>query len=71
MENLCIAEDISSESNDIFKLEYKGQLIKDNVKFKAFKKEKIKKYGSNAKLYHCKNENLYFYVPTKKNNFFI
>jgi len=70
MENLCIAEDISSESNDIFKLEYKGQLIKDNAKFKAFKKEKIKKYGSNAKLYHCKNENLYFYVPTKKNNFF-
>jgi len=70
MENLSIIDNISAGSNDIFKLDYKGQLIKDNKKFKTFKKEKIKKYGSNAKLYFCKDENLYFYAPTKNNNFF-
>ena len=70
MENLNVIENISVESNDIFKLDYKGQLLKDNIKFKAFKNEKKKKYGSNAKLYYCKNENAYFYARTINNSFF-
>ena len=37
MENLNVIENLSHESNDIFKLDYKGQLLKDNVKFKTFK----------------------------------
>ena len=70
MENLCATENISAESKDIFKLDYKGQLLKENSKFQSFKNEKLKKYGSNAKLYHCQNENSYFYAPTINNCYF-
>ena len=57
-------------SNEIFILDYKGQLLKNNKKFDSWKKEQLKKYGSNAKLYKCKQDNGYFYSPTKNNKYF-
>ena len=68
MENNSIIENYSEQSNDTFKIDYKGQLLKDNKKFQIFKKEQQKKYGSNAKLYHCKNEEVYFYASSKNNS---
>ena len=68
MENISIIENYSDKSNDVFKVDYKGQLLKDNIKFQTFKKEQQKKYGSNAKLYYCKEEEVYFYASSKNNS---
>ena len=68
MENLTLAENYSEQSNDIFKVDYKGQLTKDNLRFKTFKKEQQKKYGNNAKLYYCKKDEVYFYASSKNNS---
>ena len=68
MENLSMIENYSEQSNEFFKVDYKGQLLKDNIRFQTFKKEQQKKYGSNAKLYYSKNEEVYFYAPSKNNS---
>ena len=56
--------------SEIFRSDYEGQLLKNNKKFEEWKKEQLTKYGSNAKLYKCKNDNGYFYSPTENNKYF-
>ena len=46
---------------DIFKSDYKYQKLNNNIKFKKWKKEMLKKYGIEAKLFYCKKDNIYFY----------
>ena len=59
-------------SENIFKLDYKDQSLKSNSLFNAWKNKMLLKYGRDAKLFKCKNENLFFYVPYQeyKNKFF-
>ena len=58
------------KSNEIFQLDYKGQSLKNNKKFEEWQKEQLARYGSNAKLYKCIQDNGYFYSPTKNNKYF-
>jgi len=48
--------------NKYFKLDFPGQTIKGNKNFKEFKNLKLKELGKDAKLFHCKRDNIYFYV---------
>ena len=45
-----------------FKLDFAEQTIKGNRKFEEFKKQRLNELGKDAKLFYCKNENIYFYV---------
>ena len=63
--NLIEKVDINSEN--IFKFDYEGQSLKDNNNFKLWKTKMLNIYGNNAILYKCKKDNIYFYVPIKKN----
>ena len=62
----------SKYSENIFKLDYKGQSLKSNSFFNTWKNKMLLKYGRDAKLFKCKSENLFFYVPYQeyKNKFF-
>ena len=56
----------NSEIRDkYFKMDYFGQLLKGNNKFNEFKKQKLLKYGNDAKLFKCKFDNIYFYISNK------
>jgi len=48
--------------NLYFKLDFPEQNLKGNRKFEEFKNKKLKEYGKDAKLFFCKNDNIYFYV---------
>ena len=48
--------------NLYFKLDFPEQKLKGNRKFEEFKNRKLKEYGKDAKLFFCKNDNIYFYV---------
>ena len=48
--------------NKYFQLDFSKQTIKGNRKFEEFKKQKLNELGKDAKLFHCKNDNIYFYV---------
>ena len=50
------------ESNNIFKLEYKGQLLKNNARYQTWKQSMIKKYGENPKQFKCLEDNILFYT---------
>ena len=50
---------------EYFKLDYFGQLLEGNNNFNEFKKQKLLKFGDDAKLFKCKFDNLYFYVSNK------
>ena len=63
--NLTEKEDINPPN--IFKLDYEGQSLKDNIKFELWKTKMLNKYGNNAKLYKCKIDNIYFYSSIKNN----
>ena len=52
----------SNYSENIFKLDYKGQSLKSNLIFDSWKNKMLLKYGRDAKLFKCKEENLYFYT---------
>ena len=59
-------------SENIFKLDYKDQSLKSNSLFNTWKNKMLLKYGRDAKLFKCKSENLFFYIPYQeyKNKFF-
>ena len=46
---------------NVFKPEYEGQKIKDNINFIKFKTSNLKKYGQKAKIFYCKKDKIYFY----------
>ena len=74
MENeieLCLTKNNEEIAEDFFKPDYKGQSLNSNKKFCIWKNKMIKIYGSDAKLYRCKNDDIYFYAPKKIDNYFI
>ena len=46
---------------DIFKPEYAGQKIKNNINFIKYRESILKKYGKNARIFYCKENKIYFY----------
>ena len=57
-----INDKMISKSENAFKIEYIGQTLKINAKFRDWKNKMLIKYGNNAKLFHCKYDNIYFYT---------
>ena len=51
--------------NDYFQLDFEREEFKGNRKFEEFKKKKLNELGKDAKLFHCKNDNVLFYVCKK------
>ena len=58
---------VNINSENIFKIDYEGQSLKDNKNFKLWKIKMLNIYDNNAKLYKCKNDNIYFYEPIRNN----
>jgi len=56
-----ISENNEINTENIFKLDFKGQSLKSNKKFEAWKEKMRLKISKNAILYNCKEDNLYFY----------
>ena len=56
-----------NESNldNIFKLEFKDQNYKNNLKFISWRDSMIRKFGRNAKLFKCILDNILFYTTNK------
>ena len=54
--------------DNIFRTEYENQNIHNFKAFKNWKISNIKKYGKDAKLFHCLNDKIYFYAPYYKCN---
>ena len=54
------------DMNDYFQLDFAEQTIKGNRKFEEFKKQRLNELGKDAKLFHCKNDNIYFYISKKE-----
>ena len=49
------------KTDNMFKLDYKGQSLKDNSRFNSWKKRMLQIYGNDAKLFKCSYDNVYFY----------
>ena len=64
---LAIEEEDNNEKNIkfIYKLDYKGQSI-NNSEFKKWKEDMLEKYGKDAKLFKCKDDNILFYITNKE-----
>ena len=55
--------DINSKVSDIvFIPDYVGQSINNNISFLNWKESMLKKYGSNAKLFKCLKDNIFYYT---------
>jgi hypothetical protein len=54
------------DMNDYFQLDFAKEDLKGNRKFEEFKKQRLDELGKDAKLFHCKNDNIYFYVNKKE-----
>ena len=52
--------------DNIFRLEYKDQNIYNTPAFKNWQNSQFRKYGENAKLFQCLDDNIYFYVSKKE-----
>ena len=50
---------ITNDVTYIFRPDYEGQNLKNNLNFKKFK-ESIIKYGNNSKIFYCKIDKIYF-----------
>jgi len=56
----------SSENEDnIFISEYQGQSLKNNINYKNWENSMFVKYGKDAKLFHCQEDKIYYYVSNK------
>ena len=49
------------KADNIFKLDYNGQSLKNNLKFNSWKDIILQKYGNDAKLFKCSYDGIYFY----------
>ena len=65
--NCLIIEEDNDEQNlkSCYKLDYKGQSI-NSEEFKKWKKDMLEKYGKDAKLFKCKDDNILFYITNKE-----
>jgi len=54
----------SSELNldKIFKLDYAGQKLDNNIEFQKWKQSILIKYDKDAKLFRCIEDNILFYI---------
>ena len=52
--------------NNYFQLDFSEQTLKGNRKFEEFKKQRLNELGKDSKLFHCKHDNIYFYVRKKE-----
>ena len=57
-----IKEDLININSNYFKLDFPNQKIENIPLFEKFKKQKLKELGNDSKLFHCKIDNIYFYV---------
>ena len=55
--------------DNIFKVDYSEQKMDINLEFLKWKESMLEKYGSNAKLFHCIKDKIYFYVSKKECNY--
>ena len=64
MENDILSENQQNliDISQYFKLDFPEQQFEGNRKFEEFKKQKLKELGKDAKIFYCKNDNIYFYV---------
>ena len=53
-------------SDNIFGFEYKGQKGKNNQIYRKWENSMFEKYGNDAKLFYCKNDDIFFYVSNKE-----
>ena len=54
------------DSDNIFSFEYKGQKGKNNQIYRKWENSMFEKYGNDAKLFYCKNDDIFFYVSNKE-----
>ena len=55
---------------DYFKMDFPKQKLDGNRQYEEYKKLKLNELGKDAKLLHCKKDNIYFYISKEecKNN---
>ena len=51
---------LDGNEDKYFKLDFPEQKLEGNKKFEEFKKRKLEEYGSDAKLFKCKYDNIYY-----------
>ena len=56
----------SENKDNIFTSEYKGQSIKNNINYKNWENSMLEKYGKDAKLFHCQEDDILYYVSNKE-----
>ena len=57
--------DSSENEDNIFSSEYQGQSLKNNINYKNWENSMFVKYGKDAKLFHCQEDKIYYYVSNK------
>ena len=57
-----IYEDNLISNENMFKIEYKGQSLKNNQKFLNWKNMIFEKYKESAKLFYCDKDKIFFYT---------
>ena len=65
MENNNLNENNLLEKENIFIPDYFNQNIQNNNKFKTWENLMLQKYGSNARLFKCTVDKIYFYISDK------
>jgi len=65
MENDTRLDSLTNEDDIYFKPDFPKQIINGSINFEKFKKRKLKELGKDAKLFHCKTDNIYFYESEK------
>jgi hypothetical protein len=67
MENEIQDKQLILTDNDAnyFKLDFPNQKLEGNKSFEKYKNDKLKELGYDSKLFHCKNDNLYFYISKR------
>ena len=51
--------------DNIFKIDYASQKLDNNIEFQKWKKSMLIKYGKDAKLFRCIEDNILFYITYK------
>ena len=51
--------------NNIFKIDYVNQKLDNNIEFQKWKESMLIKYGKDAKLFRCIEDNILFYITYK------
>ena len=60
----------NSRNINVFKLDYKKQKMNNNLKFIKWKKQMLRIYGINSKIFFCSKDNIYFYASNDEFNKF-